>query len=275
LTWVAIARTDFSPEVISAPLIADRIAAPSPEIEAILAQPYLYLGQGRQSFVFVSEDGQSILKLFNRRYIEIPWYTSSSQEKIKRDRRKHFFLESYPLAEKYLKEETGILYVHLGQTDRPLGKISLIDKASRLFSIDLNEVPFVLQRKGVPFYPALSEENLPFSIEAFLNIIAKRIAYGIADADHDVEHNFGLLDGKPFHLDPGRFSLCENFNETERSRQEWWSATHRFRDWLEEKYPAFISFFDAKRSAAQTNSMRAQPPLPTSPALQTDGSPLE
>lgn len=276
LSWIAIVRTDFSPKIISAPLTAERSPPFTPEIERALSQTYRFLGKGRQSFAFESEDGKTVLKFFNRRYSEMPWYAClplpnawRKKEFDKRSLRKDFSLHSYLLAEKYLKEETGLLYVHLGKT-KGLGSVRLFDKAKRFFSIDLDEVPFILQKKGTPFYPSLNEENLSEGMDAFLKIIAKRISFGIADFDHEIEHNFGILEGKPFHLDPGRLFVCEDLQDPKRFKQEWWSATHRFRDWLQKNYPEFISSFDEKRNAAQTN-LRPNPLLyPKSQVLQTN-----
>ncbi len=255
LSWIAIERTDFSLSKISAPLMQKQIEVLPFEIEKMLSQPFHYLGQGRQAFVFVSEDGKVVLKFFNAKYLQMPWYGSlpfwKDKETLKRQKRREFYAESYLLAQERMKEETGILYVHLGKTDRPLTAVSLKDKASRLFQIDLNQIPFVLQKRGEPFYPKLTKENLSETIDSFLQLIAKRISYGIADADHDVEHNFGWLEGKLLHLDPGRFSLLERLDDPKRIEQEWWSATHRFRLWLQKHHPECISFFDAKRNDLQ------------------------
>ena len=252
LSWLAIERTDFSLETISAPWIAQRQEAPfSEEVERALAQPYFYLGKGRQAFVFVSKDGKTVLKFFNRRYIEMPWYAAlplpsswKEGERAKRKKRQTFYSESYPIAEALFKEETGILYVHMGKSEGDLGRVFLKDRASRWFSVDLNAVPFVLQKRGEPLYPALNEQNLRAAIDAFSALVAKRISYGIADGEHDVEHNFGYLDGKVFYFDPGRLFFSEKLQDPEEKRREWGSSTHRFRQWLEREHPEMLTVFD-------------------------------
>jgi hypothetical protein len=137
-----------------------------------------------------------------------------------------------------------------------------VDKASRPFVIDLNTTPFVLQRKGVPLYPALKEiyaaqgpEGLCQTIDSFLGVIAQRIANGISDADHDVEHNFGFLEGKLQMFDPGRLSFSQHLSP----QHEWWSATHRFRIWLQKECPEAVSYFD---HVVQTKQMGATSPTP-------------
>ena len=249
LSWLALQRTDFSLDKISAPLVLE-----TDEIDGMsaLQQSYHFLGKGKQSFAFESADGETVLKFFNRSYFQMPWYSFLfSKEVEKRRRREFFYLHSYPLAEKFFRSQTGILYLHLGKT-RGLPTVTLRDKASRVFSVDLNEVPFVLQRKGEPFYSVLQaiyeqrgNKGLMFALDVFLEMIATRIARGVADADHDVEHNFGFLDGRPFHLDPGRLYL-RDFSEKESFDHEWWSSTHSLRKWLRKKYPETVALFDER-----------------------------
>lgn len=274
LSCLAILRTDFSPEALCRP----QANVPQQAIgEEIFSQTYRFLGKGRQSFAFLSEDGKTVLKFFNRRYVEMPWYAffflSKEKEQAKRTLRRNFFSHSYRLAERFFSEEAGLLYVHLDEGGN-LPKVSCIDRASRRFEIDLNGAAFVLQKKGESFYPALRQmerAGRERAIEGFLEIVARRISFGLADGDHDVEHNFALLGGRVMHLDPGRLSLPENIS----AEHEWWSATHRFRDWLEKNDPELISFFDAKKNALQTTPPPDEPPLPASPVLQRDGTPRE
>lgn len=246
--WV---RTDFSIEKISAPLSYNSKGAfPKEKISST----FRFLGRGRQSFVFVSEDGDTVLKFFDQTYFQMPWYASFSKkwkesEINKRELRKQFYLNSYLLAEEFLKEETGTLYVHLGLT-QSLPSIRLIDRASRTFTVDLNQLPFVLQKRASPLYASINSHNLHLVVHNFIDLVKKRMALNIVDQEHDVEHNFGMREGQILYLDPGRLSKGE-FKGPDRLNQEWWSATHRFRDWLKEKYPEIIPFFDSQIAAAK------------------------
>lgn len=221
------------------------------EIRHILEQPYDFLGAGRQSFAFVSADGKTVLKFFNRKYFAMPWYAFYDLEKEgkKRKQREIFYEESYRIAEKFLQKQTGLLYVHLGKTEK-LPSVRVKDQTNQEYSINLNQVPFVLQRKGEPFYQALEniqntkgDEAFLSALNDFLKMIAYRISLGIGDGDHDVEHNFGFLDGKPFHLDPGRLFLSD-LSDPSKKTYEWWSATHSLRKWIAETHPELTLQFD-------------------------------
>jgi hypothetical protein len=264
-------RTDFfSPSAISGPLFGEMAPAMDPETEAALAQPYRFLGKGRQSFAFASEDGKWVIKFFNQNYFRLPFYAAwIDRERTKREKRKRFYLESYRIAASELKEETGILYLHLGPSMKPLPSLSLTDRKGKRHCVDLNELPFVLQRKAEPLYPALlGSMPVQEAIEQFLSLVAKRIEKKIGDADHDVEHNFGIYQGRVIHLDPGRLYFEEGLLEPERLVQEWWSATHRFRNWLEEERPESVTFFD---HALETIQRRVLQRPGVSQALRRDG----
>jgi hypothetical protein len=251
LAYLAYVRTDFfSPSSIAVELSSHPAEEPSKEIEEALMQPYHYLGKGRQCYVFVSQDEKNVIKFFNKKYLTVPWYGRFLKgERAKRERRQKYYREGYPLAS---QKDSEILYLHFSSSKKQLPLLSILDRASRLFTIDLNKVPFVLQKKGEPFYPALQsfyrqmgKEGLEEAIEQFIALIGRRISQKIADADHDVEHNFAILSGNVFQLDPGRLFFTEDLWEPDRLIQEWWGATHRFRKWLLENYPESVPFLDA------------------------------
>jgi len=250
LIWAACIRTDgFSPSLIQGPL--GRATAPplSSEVGEILVQPFHYLTKGRQCFVFESADGKYVLKFFNQKYLEMPWYSflSREKEKAKRALRRHFYENSYEIAHRELGEE--ILYLHLGPSESlPTGTI--LDKTGRRWALDLNRLPFVLQKKGIPFYSGLEAiyqkeglQGLYREIDAFIDAISRRISKSIADADRDVEHNWGYVEGHIFHLDPGRL-YYDDLAESARCKEEWERATHDFHKWLTEYYPEAAQYLE-------------------------------
>ncbi|NGX48394.1 MAG: hypothetical protein K1000chlam3_01785, partial [Chlamydiae bacterium] len=98
-------------------------------IAPILLQRFTYLGEGSQTYAFVSEDGTTVLKVFKARH-EKPykfsryirhlgrkdWEQSRQKWKIK-------FQETsrrYKTAFVHLKEETGLIFLHFQKTPIPL-----------------------------------------------------------------------------------------------------------------------------------------------------------
>lgn len=246
LSSIAYFRSDgLTPNKIASTTAEPSVEA-SLEAKKVLLQPFHYLGKGRQCFVFASQDDRYVLKFFNRTYFEMPWYAWAfgEKERFKREKRRLFFETSYPLAWKELGEE--ILYVHVGKSaDLPF--IQVVGPASFSFPINLNETAFVLQRKGEPFYVGLQEIyqkegilGLKREINAFVSQIQLRIQKQIADDDSDVEHNWGYIDGKIVHLDPGRLYFDPSLGESQRKEREWNTATRHFFRWLAKSYPEVL-----------------------------------
>jgi len=260
LSWIALVRTDgFTPSLIKAPLIAASAPSLSSDLQEILSQPFHYLGKGRQCFVFASEDGKFVLKFFNQKYLKMPWYAAlpffHEKEKRKRERRNHFYRESYPIALREFGE--GILYLHLGSAREQLPMVCAVDRVGQPWTFDLNQLPFVLQKKGVLFYPALraiyereGRGALCREIDSFVQAIASRIEKQIGDADQDVEHNWGYVEGELVHIDPGRLYLNKALSDPNERRDEWGSATHAFRKWLEALDPETALYLDEKISSS-------------------------
>lgn len=256
LSWTAYVRTDgFSTNIIEGPLKA----APStisPDVRSILNQPFQYIGKGRQCFVFESGDGQYVLKFFNQRYLRMPWYGwfTGEREKAKRETRRFFYEHSYEIALREFGEE--IVFLHMGQSEE-LPTVSIRDKAKRKHILDLNRIPFVLQRKGKPFYEGLQNafetgglDGLMREIDAFIAQLQARISKHIADADVDVENNWGYAGSRLFHLDPGRLYLDPTLENLERRKKEWHNATYRLKKWLKVHYPEAAIYLENQLPAS-------------------------
>jgi hypothetical protein len=257
--WVHWSSDGFSPRLIGAKAV-EQCGAPH----------YRYLGKGKQCFVFESEDGQTVLKFFNRSYFKDPFYLPllpkkmAAKEKEKRAKRSQM---GYELAFQELGEQ--ILSISKQEV------VYLTDRAGRHFSVDLSQGSFVEQRKGTAFYPTLEqiykkegEEGLHREIRRFVEHIALRISKKIADRDHNVEDNWGYIDGTLFHLDPGRLYRDESLTYANRLAKEWWSTTHRFRKWLEKNHPESVAFFDQECLKASTAVGEIIPNIPNGMSKQ-------
>ncbi len=227
-----------------------------------LSEPYTYLSHGRQSFVFESADGQSVIKLFNQAYFQKKWYHVfflSSHLRQKLDKklalRQTFYQESYPLAAKEFPEDTGILYLHL-DASTSLPSIHLIDPSGRPLTLDLNQCAFVIQKKAVPYLPHLqkvaTQEGLPGlirEIDQWLAFCSKRIEQNVIDYDHDIWNNVGVLDGKILFIDPGKFQRSPSPLDQDALQLEWWKATHRLYKWLLTNNPEAARYLVSKTHA--------------------------
>jgi len=245
LSAIALWRTDgFSPESIRSPLLA--VGDPQP-VPIEWPKRFHYLDKGRQAFAFESEDGKYVLKFFKSLkmawYMDFPFLEKNKrrlQEKIR------IYPESYYLAFDQMREETGLLAVHLGASEEKYPVITLIDKASGTHQVDLNQVPFILQKKGNgPFLTGL-EQNRTEILDQFFAMHRKRIALCIADHDRDIRRNY-CWDGKELlYIDPARFYYDLELQDPKRALAEWKKVTYPLRKWLKAHAPDEVALIDKR-----------------------------
>lgn len=232
---------DFSKK-IKAPFLEEKALPISDEALKALQLPYRFLGKGKQSLAFVSQDDRWVIKFFNPNYFKVPFYARhSKKEWEKRKKREKFYQEGYLVAKTYLWQETALAYCHFAKTcDLPKQHFSFLGMKHL---IDLNLYPFVLQKKAEPFFSYLEKGHFEEGLSEFIALIRKRIDLKIQDQDHEIEQNFGVIDGRVVQIDPGRLSLISNLEKPKTTEEEYWSTTHRLEKWLLKNHPEQIAFF--------------------------------
>ena len=104
------------------------------EAQQALTQSYRYIGRGRQCFAFTSEDGKYVLKFPRTDIYKTPFWARAlpvhayrARLEINHRTREEFIVSSFRISLNELKRQTGLLAMHLGQSE-PKGKVlSVID----------------------------------------------------------------------------------------------------------------------------------------------------
>ncbi len=230
LARFCISQTDgFTLQKIHPTSTMSVAAAPlSPELRAALAQPFIYLGRGAQCFVFASHDGKLVLKFLHMSHIETPtwlrllplpafWELWRQEKGARKERKRHKDFFSYTLAYEKLREETGLVYLHLGTSTTLKQTVHLVDKLGIQHTVDLDKVPFLVQKKAQALTQKRPDAHL---LKELVALLKKRQALGIADKDPDLMTNFGVIDGKPVQIDVGRFRVREKALTQEEEKNE-------------------------------------------------------
>jgi hypothetical protein len=193
-----------------------------PHLRKALAQQYSYLSRGRQSYAFVSDDGQYVLKLPRSDSYCLPfWLRCCSFSVLDRRReeglaarkkRLHSLMNSFSLAYEELKKETGLLYLHLGPTDHLMSRVTLRDRLGSIYELDLDQTAFVLQAKTPLMIPLFKQrlaegdrEGAKAILRAFIDFVAFRAQRGIFNKDGSFLRNFGYDGGRVIQIDIGDF----------------------------------------------------------------------
>ncbi len=225
-------------------------------IEETLSQPFHYLSSGSQCFVFKSEDGKTVLKLFkNHRFFNI---ASLFDEKRREKRIESFHdaLTSCLFSHKQFQEHTAVFYVHLGKTEQPDFSAHLVDKLGIHHFIDLNNTQFHLQTcaTSVPDHLLTlrkyrMHKAAKKSLDSLLEISEKRALLGFNDKDPHLIYNFGFINGEAVQIDAVGFSKNESTDQRRFYTRETEKIRAKVMPWLKKNYPEVVSHMENQLNA--------------------------
>jgi hypothetical protein len=197
-------------------------------------QKFTYLTKGHQSYVFIGADGQTILKFYRfpshmRRFswLKHPFAYRFSKKrqliKAYNEEKLRLTFKSYQIAYEELQAETGLLFVHLAQTQDLRQTLHIQDRLGVSYFLESDSICFILQKKAELIFPTLEKLLIKGEKEAAKEVIAQIIHLiekgsekGIADTDAVLEKNYGWQEGKAVHIDVGRF-VRKNVSKEERA----------------------------------------------------------
>jgi hypothetical protein len=212
------------------------------------------LSAGGQCFAFVSEDKRYVIKFFKTRFCSLgsltlqtlPIFSDASiQRKIDRalfKLRRDF--SSYVIAHRDLKEETGMLYLHLNKTTDLQKTLTIRDKIGIYHSIDLDRYEFTVQRRAELAFPYIDSllrtgqiEKAERALLSLLAIARARCQKGIHDEDAVIARNYGFFEDKPLFIDVGRFVVDPSRKDPAIYEKDLALLTLQMRTWLEKNHP--------------------------------------
>lgn len=237
-------RFSFHPEWETDPLTKEGLQ----EVELALSQKFHYLGRGGQCYVFDSEDGQYVIKFFKyHRVLPLSSSLKRNTKKLVRD------FSSCKLAFEKLKDETGVVFLHLNKTKNLQKKLTIFDKLNIAHVLDLDNYEFIVQKKAVLLHPHIHMlmknqdiEGAKKAIDAILDLIISRCKKGIHDEDPGLHKNIGFLRDKALIIDIGRFVVDTQRTSPEVYNRDLISITERFGEWLSKHYPELNSYLAEK-----------------------------
>lgn len=246
------------------PLSSNSFLEDKESIKKILSQKFRYLDCGGQSYVFLSEDGNYVLKFFKFHHVRIPvWMNYLPLSKKMKDYRSYKIAKkakslnrtfsSYNIAFEHFKDKTGLVFLHLEKTSFLSTKIEIIDKIGIHHKIACDDVAFVVQKRGTLFTKQIDTfmkmgdvEKAKQAISAILELAIVRCERGIGDEDPNFCTNFGFIDGNAAQIDVGRFFLDETEKNPNVYRPEIYRITRDLQSWIKVNHPELKAHFDEK-----------------------------
>jgi len=150
-------------------------------------------------------------------------------------RRQNLFsiFNAHKLAYTELREDAGLLYIHLNKTNHLKTVLQVVDRFGRAHSIDLDKTEFIVQEKAELIFRHLKklleqkdQLQVQKCVQATLDLVKRRMDKGISDHDKAVKHNYGFIGHRPVHLDIGRLEKVTKQKEYNRIKE-------RINTWLE------------------------------------------
>lgn len=199
--------------------------------KAILDQPFHYVGQGSQMYIFESLDHKVVLKFVKHQRLRVPAWSEKlpfpsflakihAQKMLKKEMKKRRLFKSCRLAFQELRHEAALVFCHLGAGERFCSPVRLNGPLGRSFVIPIEEYDFIIQRKGEPFVPYLhgllekgEREEAFTAIKSAFDLIKNRHVKGIRDYDAFLSKNAGFIDGRACFFDIGQFAHDQSLKD--------------------------------------------------------------
>jgi len=229
-----------------------------------LSGPFTYMNRGGQSYVFLSHDKKSVLKFFKKTHaIPDEWVTSLDlvlPEKLRkyrlrflptREERFRTIFSSCKLAYETLRNETGLLYLHLTPSTKPLPSVTILDAMGNPHTINLNTTSFVVQKRGRLFFSVLKKQVASGDFEGAKKSIRKMIEYlsirckkGIRDTDNALRRNYGYIGSDAASIDIGSFIFDPLLQEKKARSKELFRKTRQLRKWLKNHCTELMPYYE-------------------------------
>jgi hypothetical protein len=209
-------------------------SVPTESVRPLFVQPLFFLGEGKQSVAYETADGRFVLKLFKKA-------VRKSHKKPLDDA-----VLGAIIAKTVIPEETGVIACSFGPQHTKLPVVRLLTDKGKVEKINLQDVPFVFQRKAQPFKQTLmrlvAEKKLKEAaarIDSVFTLLAACREKGVIDRDGSLVRNgnIGFVENRAILVDTGK--LCR-INDRRRLTLHDLNRLKPMLSWLETACPELV-----------------------------------
>lgn len=230
--------------------------APS-QHEQLLNQEFFFIGSGAQFYAFMGKDQKTVLKLYkhyhmwpgNQILVRMP-FTKKWKEKVIAERKKRNFYSyaSTLLAAGPLADLTGVIYLNINPRLNYYPQVTLYDKIGIKYQIDLNNRPFVLQKRATTLFTYLKKhpEKIKEMIDSLFEHIHQCASLNIMNNDPILYCNYGVIDDKLTQIDIGSFVKNPFVKNSLIEKRELYFQSLQMREWITKKHPELLTYFEKR-----------------------------
>jgi hypothetical protein len=209
------------------------------QIHSILNQKFSYLAFGKQMTAYESENHDYVIKFFNPRpplkeewfhrykkikhFCTLKWF---SRAYFRKEERLHKIFQRHKIAFNELREETALVYVHLNKSTAIKHTLEVIDQKGIAHSLDLENVPFALQKKvklAGSHLRYLNDQNdiegIRKAFRELEQLFTSRSNKKFTDRIQTLNNNYGFLGDQAIQIDFGRIWKDETLNPEEETEK--------------------------------------------------------
>lgn len=213
----------------------------SQEPLSLLNQSFYYLGEGGQFLAYLGEDKKTVLKFF--------------LHSRKKGSDLSSLFASTRLAFDALKEETGLIALHLDKTEKLFPKVVIHSKLGMRKVVDLDTAEFLLQQYAEPFCSGLEKkmqwgdvEGAKRQIVSLIHSLRTQCQKGVHNSDTAFKRNFGTIGERAVCIDVGSLWPDERVKKESFAHEEIDKTTARLQRWIKNHYPELLKTYeDAKK----------------------------
>lgn len=227
------------------------------ELRSIVSQPFTYLTEGPDSYIFVSQDQKNVIKFFKMRrmtpkywlnYIPLPWLEKKRLSKIEeRERVRHECFGGLKIAFEKFRYQTGIVFLHLFRTQYLKMKIAVQDSQKKWHEIALDQVPFLVQKKVTMLPDDIGqlmkegkEETAIRHLCQLLELVKTTCQKGYVPVSEEIEIDYGFLEDRPFYVEA---LYAKKESNTQSTLKGLFSFSKVLQSWLSRNHPTLVAPF--------------------------------
>jgi hypothetical protein len=180
----------------------------------------------------------------------IPLFSFLSDHLRAKQQKLHRVFHSCKLAYENLKDETGMVYIHLNKTKTLHKKTVFIDKLGSVHRLDLDNFEFVVQKRADMACGILNslmrggkKDEAKQAVSAIWDLMRRIPQKGFDDHDMNIVTNFGFVHGRPVQIDVGPFKRDERMLQVSYSEKKLERPVKKFEGWLKKNQPELLEHF--------------------------------
>jgi hypothetical protein len=220
--------------------ISSQAKAPAVSVDILrplFSQPLFFLGEGKQCVAYETADGRYVLKLFKK------------AGKKKKQKQLEECVMGGVIARTIVPEETGLIACVCGSQPIKLPSVTILNVKGKIDKINLQDVPFLFQRKAQPLKQTLmrliAEKKIKEAaarVESIFTLLTICREKGVLDRDGSLirNGNIGFVEGKAILLDTGK--LCRLADRKRHTLHDL-NRLKPLQSWLESACPELVSTF--------------------------------